>query len=126
MSVIRNYVGRPAAFDETNVQSARAEFRIRRQSHCAQTSERRDQLVDSRVAKFGVGGVRHASGRSDFRTQGSFGCQSDTVLRGLPVDEKSACVVGLLGGEFIGGPGAETVAFFPDYKKQADMNAFAA
>src|SRR5579863_2564854 len=90
MGVVRNDVGSAPAFDQTDVQRAGANLRVGGQGHGAEWRERGQKFVDGGFAQFGISGMRHASRRSHFDAQRSFGGQGDAVFRGLAVYQKSA------------------------------------
>src|ERR1700692_5037102 len=73
--------------------------------------------------------MRHPSGGGDLNPQRSFRGECNVVLCGFAVDQilASMCSVGrLVYGIFIGHLRAEAVAFFSNYKQQADIETLLA
>ncbi len=121
MRVIGNHIRSASAFDQSDIQRARSNLGIAGQSHRPQPSERRQELVNCRVAQLGIRRVCHAPFCSDLNAQGSFRRQRNTILGRLAVDQKSAAC----GRMIIGDLCSQTVALFSDHKEQSNMNSFA-
>src|SRR5215471_2566018 len=85
--LIRNYVRRAAARDGADVERARAEERIGRQGDAPDFRKSVDQLMNSRIAEFGVRRMSHLPAGGHFVAQGAFRAERELVLCGLAVDE---------------------------------------
>src|SRR6185437_16703318 len=70
---VGNDVGSAAAFDHADIEGARPKSRVLGQRHGAQAGEGDQQLINGRLAQFGVGGVRHVATGCEFHAQSAFG-----------------------------------------------------
>ncbi len=109
--VIGDHIGRAATIDGTDIQRAVAEQGVLRQRNLANVVENIQQGVDGGMTELGIGRVREFSVRGDFIAQRAFRTESETVLRGLAIDEKSRTTRSCGGGSCSG-----AVAFFADDK----------
>src|SRR5229473_3810233 len=109
--VIGNNIGSTAAADRSDIQRAAPEQRIFRQWNLANIAEDIEKSVNRGMTEFRIRGMRELSLRGNFVAQRALATESEAVLGGLSIDEKSRAAR-IRGGGLCSG----AVAFLADNK----------
>src|SRR5206468_13119235 len=83
------HIGRASAFNETDVHSSWADFRIIRQRHIQQAMQCFNQFFDGGLAEVRISRVCHAPVSCQLNTESPFRGAPDLVLRRFPVYEEA-------------------------------------
>ena len=116
--VVRNDVGRAAAFNQPDVQCARTGLGIGGQLQFADLVQRVEQLLDCGFTELGIGRVRHLAARDQLDTQRPLRRDGQAVLGRLAVDQELHAARLL-----VRNLSTLTVALLAHQKQQANVNA---